>query len=64
MVKTPPKKRYAGIKDPQSGWGSLAEGGLDIHELHVYPRTMMVEPFVQDLADKLKEYIHKRSKEN
>ncbi len=56
------KKRYAGIKDPQSEWGSLAEGSLDIHELPVYPRTMMVEPFVKLLADKMKACIHEASK--
>jgi hypothetical protein len=35
------------------GWGDLALGGLDIVEFPFNPHAMLVEPYVQKLADAL-----------
>jgi acyl transferase domain-containing protein/thioesterase domain-containing protein/acyl carrier protein len=54
-----PQKFFFGADDPQFGWDGLAKEGLDVYELPVNPRGMLVEPFVQLLADKLKTCIQK-----
>ena len=57
-----PKRHYIGFEDPEFGWGGLAKGGLDIHEIQVNPRGMMVEPFVRELARKLRNCIQEATK--
>ncbi len=57
-----PKKHFAGLNDPEFGWGGMAEKGVDIHILQMNPKGMMVEPFVKILADKLKECLYAVSK--
>ena len=32
------------------GWEGLAEGGVDLHKMPVYPAGMLVEPFVEKTA--------------
>lgn len=54
-----PIKEYARYDAPELGFDKLAAGGVEIHELPVYPAGMLVEPFVQLLAEKLKACIHK-----
>jgi phthiocerol/phenolphthiocerol synthesis type-I polyketide synthase E len=54
-----PIKPYACFDGPEMGWEKLAAGGLDTYDLPVYPRGMLVEPFVELLADKLEYYIQK-----
>ncbi len=54
-----PIKQYRRYDGPELGWDKLAAGGLEIHELPVYPAGMLVEPFVSVLAEKLKACIHK-----
>jgi phthiocerol/phenolphthiocerol synthesis type-I polyketide synthase E len=49
-----PKKHYACFTGPELGWDKLAAGGLETYDLPVYPRGMLVEPFVPLLAEKLK----------
>ncbi len=56
-----PKKYFARLNDPQFGWEGLAEEGVNVYELPVNPRGMLVEPFVQVLADKLKVCICEES---
>jgi malonyl CoA-acyl carrier protein transacylase/acyl carrier protein len=48
------KKLPAGFTDPDTyGFGGIAEKGVDIHILPVYPRGTLVEPYVKILAEKL-----------
>ena len=44
------------------GWGDLVTGRLEIVELPVNPHAMLAEPYVQSLADCLKEAIGNASR--
>ncbi|OEU49472.1 MAG: hypothetical protein BA872_01505 [Desulfobacterales bacterium C00003060] len=57
-----PVSEYALFQGPEVGWDKLAAGGLEVHELPVYPAGMLVEPFVRVLAEKLKACIDKALK--
>jgi pimeloyl-ACP methyl ester carboxylesterase len=59
-----PVKGYRHRGNPELGWDDLAEGGVEIHELPVYPAAMLVEPFVAILADKLTECMDRALKNN
>ena len=48
-----PKGHFAGEVDPNLGWGEYIQGGLEVHELPMYPRGMLVEPFCRKLAETL-----------
>jgi acyl transferase domain-containing protein/glutamate-1-semialdehyde aminotransferase/non-ribosomal peptide synthetase component F/thioesterase domain-containing protein len=48
-----PRINYKFYPDPKMGWGDLALGGLDIVEFPFNPHAMLVEPYVQKLADAL-----------
>jgi phthiocerol/phenolphthiocerol synthesis type-I polyketide synthase E len=48
-----PLKEYATFSGPELGWEKLATGGLETYTLKVYPRGMLVEPFVTLVAEKL-----------
>ncbi len=52
-----PNRLFSGMEDPQFGWGALARDGVDVHQLPFAPRGMLVEPFVRQLADKLKKSL-------
>jgi phthiocerol/phenolphthiocerol synthesis type-I polyketide synthase E len=54
-----PKKEYACFSGPELALDKFASSKLVTHVLPVYPRGMLVEPFVGLLADKLKECIRK-----
>jgi len=54
-----PAKEYSHNKKPGLGWENLAAGGVELHEIPAYPEGMFEEPFVELLADKLKECIYK-----
>jgi hypothetical protein len=47
------------LNGPELGWDKLAAGGLENYDLLVYPRGMLVEPFVELLAEKLKDCIQR-----
>jgi amino acid adenylation domain-containing protein len=53
--------RSPGIyQDPHLGWSGLVGGGIetcDISGEHQYPRQIMIEPFVELLAEELKNYL-------
>ena len=53
------KRAYAGYGDPQMGWGNGLTGGLDVQQLSVYPAGMLMEPFVAELAEKLRTCLAK-----
>jgi len=52
-----PHRNYTFYNDPQMGWANLATGGLEIIELPVNPGAMLVEPYVQILAERLRACI-------
>jgi len=54
-----PIRHYACFDGPELGWDKLAAGGLETYDLPVYPRGMLVEPFVKILAEKLKVCINR-----
>ena len=49
-----PCRAYAGYDDPLYGWGNGLTAGVDVQQLSSYPAGMLVEPFVAELAEKLK----------
>jgi hypothetical protein len=52
-----PRRNYAFLCDPFNGWGGIAAGGLEVIELPSDPGGIFLEPYVQTLAEKLKEQI-------
>jgi phthiocerol/phenolphthiocerol synthesis type-I polyketide synthase E len=54
-----PIKHYSRFDGPELNWDKIAAGGVETHDLPVYPAGMMVKPFVQLLAEKLRSCIDK-----
>lgn len=52
-----PVVNYDYYPDPKMGWGHLVSGGIETVELPVNPHAMLVEPYVQLLANELKKRI-------
>jgi thioesterase domain-containing protein/acyl carrier protein len=48
-----PKQPYCYIDDPQMGWGSRTEGGVEIHEINADHFAMLREPNVQIVGEVL-----------
>jgi thioesterase domain-containing protein len=44
-------------EDPTLGWGSLAEGGLEIHDVPTGHMSMLFAPNVETFAEMLKEVL-------
>ena len=57
MTICKPRRNYSFLRDPFNGWGGTAAGGLEIIELPSDPGGIFIEPYVQTLAEKLKEQI-------
>jgi len=57
-----PTKEYSRFADPKANWDELASGGVRIYRLPFYPAGMLVEPFVELLAQELKMCIDNASK--
>ena len=51
-----PKKNYSFYSDPKMGWGDLVED-LEVIELPINPHAMLVEPYVEKLAEELKKHL-------
>jgi thioesterase domain-containing protein len=49
-----PRRNYDSFSDTQQGWGDVALGGLREIELPVNPHAMLVEPYVEKLANQLR----------
>jgi len=49
-----PKGNFLGLTSTSLGWSEVVGEGLEIHELPVYPKGILVEPFCRLLADALK----------
>jgi amino acid adenylation domain-containing protein len=47
------------LQDTRLDWTRFAKGGLDIHQIPGDHKTMMNEPHIRDLAEKLKSYLDK-----
>ena len=45
--------------DPQLGWGDLVTGGLEIHQVSGDHLSMLQDPHVQGLAEKLRDCLRK-----
>jgi amino acid adenylation domain-containing protein len=52
-----PKVHYTGYGDALFGWGEVALKGVDVHRLRVFPRGMLVQPYVKQLAEELRTCI-------
>lgn len=57
MTICKPKRNYSFLRDPLNGWGKIAAGGLEVVELPSDPGGIFLEPYVQTLAEKLREQI-------
>jgi thioesterase domain-containing protein/acyl carrier protein len=47
------KWHFTGETSPSLGWSNLIRDGLEVHELPIYPRGMLVDPFCRSLAKTL-----------
>ena len=45
-----PKRNFRGLDDPSLGWSEVVRDGLEVRAIPVYPKGMLVEPFVKLLA--------------
>jgi amino acid adenylation domain-containing protein len=45
-----PKGYFLGLSDPQYGWDRVVNNSLEIYELPMYPKGMLIEPFCRHLA--------------
>ena len=59
VVLFQPRSMYAGYNDPMFGWGGGLTAGVECHRLSAYPAGILVEPYVSELAVKLKECLEK-----
>jgi hypothetical protein len=50
---------YAGYEDPLLGWGNGLTGSVEVHQLNVYPAGTLNEPFVAELASKLRDCLER-----
>ena len=57
MTICKPRRNYSFLRDPFNGWGGIAAGGLEIIELPSDPGGIFIEPYVQTLAEKLRQQI-------
>ncbi len=52
-----PHRNYTYVCDLFNGWGNVVAGGLEVVELPVDPGGIFTEPYVQTLAEKIKQQI-------
>jgi len=53
-----PKGNFVGLGSPSLGWSDIVRGNLEVHELPVRPKGMLVEPFCRYLAEALELCLH------
>ena len=58
MTVCKPRRNYEFLRDPLNGWGEVAAGGLEMIDLPVHPAGIFIEPFVQELAERLRENLN------
>jgi thioesterase domain-containing protein len=49
-----PKGHFVGLANPSFGWNEIVRPGPELHQISVYPKGMLVEPFCHLLAETLK----------
>ena len=49
-----PKGHFLGLTDASLGWREVVPHGLEVHQLPVYPKGILVEPFCRLLAKTMK----------
>jgi thioesterase superfamily protein len=49
-----PKGHFLGLTDATLGWREVVPDSLEVHQLSVYPKGILVEPFCRLLAETLK----------
>jgi len=54
VVVIRPKGNFWGLDRLTFGWGDVVRDGLEVREIPIYPKGMLVEPFVQTLAEELR----------
>lgn len=59
VVVFTPQEMFKNFNDESFGWGKLVGDNLKIVELPIYPKGMLVEPFVVNLAESLRLEIEK-----
>ncbi len=59
-----PKRYYFGLHSREFGWNEVVKDGVNVHCLTVNPHGMLVEPFVDLLAENLKTYLEDGQKAN
>ena len=52
------KAYFTGLVSSSLGWNESVQRGLEIHELPVYPKGMLVEPFCRMLAETLQQCMN------
>jgi len=57
-----PKEHFVGRNQYDFGWGEVAQKGVEVRILQVYPRGSLVEPFVRELARQLENCIERTLK--
>ena len=57
MLHVRPARQYARYNRPEMAWDELAVGGLEVFCVPSYPAQLVEEPFVRDLAIKLRACI-------
>jgi hypothetical protein len=53
---------FVGFADPAFGWRDVVKDGLEVHELPMSPKGMLIEPFCKMLADTLTQCLRGESK--
>lgn len=54
-----PKVNFVGQNDPSFGWGEVVREGLTVCKLPIYPKAMLVEPFVKKVAEEFNAFVGK-----
>src|SRR5258708_30558603 len=57
MLHADPARQYARYNRPEMAWDKLVTGSLEVVCVPSYPAQLVEEPFVRDLAIKLKSCI-------
>jgi amino acid adenylation domain-containing protein len=56
-----PSGYFLSFSNPQYGWERVVHGGPEVHELPVYPKGMLIEPFCRHLAKTLTSLLAKKT---
>lgn len=64
VVLLSPSTQYSRYKDIQEGWLSLISGDIIFREVPAYPGGMLLEPFVELLANELQVCINNITRED